>query len=769
MSEISDISAATSSRSKRLRFRPAKKQKQGKAGSDHPAAGSESKSSSILTLSRRNKHMKSQDKGLSEDLTSPTSLTAPDGIGGSDSSADAAIRFSGQGVTFKAKLIGVDPVTGPRGDQMCKNAMTRLKAIVKGTGGHKRKIVLSISMDGLKLLDEKSREEISHHPIPLISYISRDTSDNRAFGFVYGSPSEGHQFIGLKTEKAAIPVMQTIADLFTFVYEQRKREKSIAKDSSSSSVPSAATSARTTGPHESAATVLQFGAKEEFSTEKVNAAWSRTEPSNPRVLKSASATGSPSTGSVIMPLPPPAGRMSDSLSSRTSTMNSMQSSDVLNELRSMRHVINSVRDASANDGSNSRYATWESFNENDANDTISQYNNSQVSSASSPRPNFDINSRSGTLRMGSDTSPDFSVLSQQKTFNSPRPQHPGIGLPAGFMVPSPPSSPRSTSSRSGRLRRNRGLDQPNHVALPPVSGHSFSSQSSSGAYESRPLPPPLTHMFPGTAAFPNHSEPDLFSEKSDKFEVNFDAVFSNSSRAAATPLAPPPKQPVAAPNPGPSDPNDRYACFQEIQNLDTFPSIFDHPSSSSDSDTFVGSPGKSKSVITPAAGHSVVHSDAPKSAIGQDSDLFGSSNWSAPPQACAISFPPPLVPVPVNQVRGQINEVPKEGIVHQAGDGDTRVTNRSASTSSGGKAVLKDVATSPGTPPHVTSHNELSQHDASSRNDSSHDPFSSLDLKDFRHPASSSGSSNSNVDSSLFFQVCLPSFSCVSSFNCSLT
>lgn len=36
-------------------------------------------------------------------------------------------KFSGQGITFKAKLIGVDPVTGPRGDKMCQSALQRLK------------------------------------------------------------------------------------------------------------------------------------------------------------------------------------------------------------------------------------------------------------------------------------------------------------------------------------------------------------------------------------------------------------------------------------------------------------------------------------------------------------------------------------------------------------------------------------------------------------------------------------------------------------------
>lgn len=39
-------------------------------------------------------------------------------------------KFSGQGIIFKAKLIGVDPVTGPRGDKMCQSALQRLKVSV---------------------------------------------------------------------------------------------------------------------------------------------------------------------------------------------------------------------------------------------------------------------------------------------------------------------------------------------------------------------------------------------------------------------------------------------------------------------------------------------------------------------------------------------------------------------------------------------------------------------------------------------------------------
>lgn len=39
-----------------------------------------------------------------------------------------------------------------------------------------------------------------------ISFIAQDMSDNRAFGYIYGSPENGHRFFGIKTEKAAAQV-----------------------------------------------------------------------------------------------------------------------------------------------------------------------------------------------------------------------------------------------------------------------------------------------------------------------------------------------------------------------------------------------------------------------------------------------------------------------------------------------------------------------------------------------------------------------------------
>lgn len=65
-------------------------------------------------------------------------------------------RFLGEGVSFKAKLIGILEVSEARGDRMCQAALADLKMAIRAAGEHKQRIAVQVSIDGLRLQDEKT-------------------------------------------------------------------------------------------------------------------------------------------------------------------------------------------------------------------------------------------------------------------------------------------------------------------------------------------------------------------------------------------------------------------------------------------------------------------------------------------------------------------------------------------------------------------------------------------------------------------------------------
>lgn len=66
------------------------------------------------------------------------------------------LRFVEPGINYKGKLIGIEDVPEPRGDKMCQVAMAKLKAAVKTLGDHKQKIIINVSLQGVRIIDEKS-------------------------------------------------------------------------------------------------------------------------------------------------------------------------------------------------------------------------------------------------------------------------------------------------------------------------------------------------------------------------------------------------------------------------------------------------------------------------------------------------------------------------------------------------------------------------------------------------------------------------------------
>ncbi|XP_019752247.1 disabled homolog 1 isoform X2 [Hippocampus comes] len=158
----------------------------------------------------------------------PGSLRRDSRRKGQDRSEATLIRrFKGDGVRYKAKLIGLDEVTAARGDKLCQDSMMKLKGIAaaaRSKGEHKQKVFLTVSFGGIKIFDEKSGVLQHNHAVHEISYIAKDITDHRAFGYICGKEGN-HRFVAIKTAQSAEPVILDLRDLFQLIYEIKQREE----------------------------------------------------------------------------------------------------------------------------------------------------------------------------------------------------------------------------------------------------------------------------------------------------------------------------------------------------------------------------------------------------------------------------------------------------------------------------------------------------------------------------------------------------------------
>lgn len=109
----------------------------------------------------------------------------------------------------------------------------------RSQGKHKQRIWVNISLSGIKIIDERSGvsaaiilqhchcilsgiahqnvflfeiQVIEHeHVVNKISFIARDVTDNRAFGYVCGAEGQ-HQFFAIKTAQQVTPTAHWLSE-----------------------------------------------------------------------------------------------------------------------------------------------------------------------------------------------------------------------------------------------------------------------------------------------------------------------------------------------------------------------------------------------------------------------------------------------------------------------------------------------------------------------------------------------------------------------------
>ncbi|XP_061763772.1 disabled homolog 2 isoform X2 [Nerophis ophidion] len=139
---------------------------------------------------------------------------------------------------------------------MCQDSMMKLKGMAvaaRSQGKHKQRIWVNISMSGIKIIDEKSGVIEQEHAVNKISFIARDVTDNRAFGYVCGAEGQ-HQFFAIKTAQQAEPLVIDLKDLFQVIFNVRKKEAEASlKGENGSTVVENGSNARASGAKDSQA------------------------------------------------------------------------------------------------------------------------------------------------------------------------------------------------------------------------------------------------------------------------------------------------------------------------------------------------------------------------------------------------------------------------------------------------------------------------------------------------------------------------------------
>ncbi|KAM6922073.1 uncharacterized protein FYW49_007708 [Xenentodon cancila] len=145
---------------------------------------------------------------------------------------DTASRYHGDGVRYRAKLIGMDPVPDAQGDKMCWDSMMKLKGLEEAArkqGRHKLKVWLKISCNGLKIVDERTGIVLHNHERGKISSLTKDKFEPRALAYIY-QHQDRHLLFYIKMANQADPVLFDINKVCQMVDDDTSQESAEMKD-----------------------------------------------------------------------------------------------------------------------------------------------------------------------------------------------------------------------------------------------------------------------------------------------------------------------------------------------------------------------------------------------------------------------------------------------------------------------------------------------------------------------------------------------------------
>ncbi|VDK66043.1 unnamed protein product [Onchocerca ochengi] len=131
-------------------------------------------------------------------------------------------------VEYSVKMLGFAEVSEPKGTHVIRDAIHAIRfqlQVSRGVTGHSgaklKKVDLQINVDGLTVIETKTKMILFKYPLHRISFCADDKQDKRVFSFIAKAESSTrHDCFVFLSEKLAEQITLTIGEAFDLAYQK---------------------------------------------------------------------------------------------------------------------------------------------------------------------------------------------------------------------------------------------------------------------------------------------------------------------------------------------------------------------------------------------------------------------------------------------------------------------------------------------------------------------------------------------------------------------